>query len=332
MLNQRTRVTILALLCCVPIMGTKVASREAAAANDPPPPRARAEVEAVLAKAPKPPADSPLRTLHVVLLADIKDHGPEAHDYPLWQKRWALLLGGRQAEDSEQQVNLFGPPQGDPKEIASGTPQVNVTKAWQWPSEEQFETAHLIVMQCYRSGGPTRIWSEQRVDELEKYLARGGGFVAVHPATYTRRDLSGPGGARVAALSGLAYDTSIIVRLGPIRLKIAASDHPICLGLPETIDWIDEPYWPPRGDLTQVTVLATSAESVPKGSDNVQAQPLFWTSRCGKGRVFGCVPGHFTWTFDDPYFRILLLRGMAWAAAESPYRFDHLVMRGVPLK
>ena len=29
--------------------------------------------------------------LHVVLLADEKDHGPAGtglHDYPLWQKRW----------------------------------------------------------------------------------------------------------------------------------------------------------------------------------------------------------------------------------------------------
>jgi hypothetical protein len=51
-----------------------------------------------------------------------------------------------------------------------------------------------------------------------------------------------------------------------------------------------------------------------------------------KGRVFGCVPGHYTWTFDDPYFRLLLLRGMAWAAGESPYRFDSLVLRGVSLR
>src|SRR5690606_6796201 len=30
----------------------------------------------------------------------------------------------------------------------------------------------------------------------------------------------------------------------------------------------------------------------------------------------------------DPYFRIMLLRGMAWAAGESPYRFDPLVLCG----
>ncbi|MGM0485231.1 MAG: ThuA domain-containing protein [Planctomycetota bacterium] len=86
------------------------------------------------------------------------------------------------------------------------------------------------------------------------------------------------------------------------------------------------------GAVSNVTVLATSKEPVPKGSDDSSPQPIFWTSHYGKGRVFACVPGHFTWTFDDPYFRILLLRGMAWAAGESPYRFDALVTRGIPLK
>ena len=330
---MRTQFKAVAVLFCS-LMISGMTSAAFAAGADAPQPRRRADVEAVLAKAPKPPADDRLPMLSIVLLADVKDHGPGAHDYPLWQKRWALLLGGRQAaEDSVKQVNLFGPPpEGAPKEITSGAPKVEVTTAWQWPSKEQLETADLIVMQCYRSGGEKRTWSEQRIADLEAYLSRGGGFVAVHPATYTVRDLSQPGGDRVAALTGLAFDRSIIVRHGPMKLKITAGDHPICVGLPETIDLIDEPYWPPRGDLGKVTVLATSDESVPKGSDNIRPQPMFWTARHGKGRIFGCVPGHFTWTFDDPYFRILLLRGMAWAAGGSPYRFDPLVMRGVPLR
>jgi hypothetical protein len=34
----------------------------------------------------------------------------------------------------------------------------------------------------------------------------------------------------------------------------------------------------------------------------------------GKGRVFAGIPGHYSWTLDDPVFRPLLLRGIAWAA------------------
>jgi len=100
-------------------------------AAEPPPPRNRAEVEAVLAKAPPALSASELRPLRIVLLADEKDHGLNEHNYPLWQKRWKVLLGGKGDGDGESQVNLYGPPApGDPKVLLSGTPKVNVTTAW----------------------------------------------------------------------------------------------------------------------------------------------------------------------------------------------------------
>ncbi len=36
----------------------------------------------------------------------------------------------------------------------------------------------------------------------------------------------------------------------------------------------------------------------------------------------------FSWTFDDPFFRVLLLRSMAWAADEPVDRFNELVWPG----
>ena len=292
-----------------------------------PPPRPRAEVEDVLAKAPPAPAGK-LRPLHIVLLADKKDHGPGQHDYPCWQERWAVLLGGKRAGGSNAtQVNLHGPATGGDAALA-GAPEVKVSTAWQWPSDEQFASAQLIAMFCYRSGGPHKTWSAEQVRQLRAYLERGGGFVAIHPATYTLRDLSKPSEAEVIRLTGLAYDRTLRYRHGPVEMKIAAPDHPICTALPRVIRLHDEPYWPPRGSLAGLTVPATTDETVTKGTREIASQPLFSTNRVGKGRVFACVPGHFNWTFDDPYFRILLLRGMAWAADESPYRFDALVLRG----
>jgi type 1 glutamine amidotransferase len=44
------------------------------------------------------------------------------------------------------------------------------------------------------------------------------------------------------------------------------------------------------------------------------------------------IPGHFSWTFDDPLFRILLLRGVAWTAKEPVDRFNELVTLGARLK
>jgi type 1 glutamine amidotransferase len=71
---------------------------------------------------------------------------------------------------------------------------------------------------------------------------------------------------------------------------------------------------------------------VSKDANDVKPQTIFWTHKYGKGRVFGCQPGHNNWTFDDAYFRILLLRGIAWASGESPYRFDSLVVQGAAIK
>jgi type 1 glutamine amidotransferase len=99
--------------------------------------------------------------------------------------------------------------------------------------------------------------------------------------------------------------------------------------LPETIHVLDEAYWPLKGDRSKITVLATSEETISKDSEQTKPEPMFYTYEHGKGRVFSCILGHYTWTFDDPYVRILLLRGMAWAAGESPYRFDRLVLRGI---
>jgi len=285
-----------------------------------PQPRSRSEVQAVLAKASKP-AKRELRPLDIVLVAFKKDHGLNEHDYPLWQKRWAVLLGGQEA-GSEKQVNLYGPaPEKQRDKVLAGAPNVRVSTADGWPSKEQFKTADLIVAFCYIQ------WDGQKMQELEEFLARGGGFVLLHPAVII------PQGMKITdeltKLVGLVWEYDYTRwRHGQVALKITAPDHPICLGLPETINLLDEAYWPLKGDRSKVTILATSDETVSKDSDQTKPEPMFYAYQCGKGRVFSCILGHYTWTFDDPYFRILLLRGMAWAAGESPYRFDQLVMRG----
>ena len=46
-------------------------------------------------------------------------------------------------------------------------------------------------------------------------------------------------------------------------------------------------------------------------------------------RVFVSIFGHYNWTFDDPFFRLMLLRGMAWAAKDNPYRLNQLAVEGL---
>ena len=62
-----------------------------------------------------------------------------------------------------------------------------------------------------------------------------------------------------------------------------------------------------------------------------EPQPQVWARTQGGGRVFVCIPGHFTWTFDDPLYRVLLLRGLCWAAHQPVDRFAELVTVGARL-
>ena len=99
--------------------------------------------------------------------------------------------------------------------------------------------------------------------------------------------------------------------------------HPILRNLGD-LKIHDESYWKLTGREDSVQVLARSKE---EGKD----WPQVWTKQAGKGRVVGLIPGHYSWTFDDPLFRVLLLRSMAWAADEPVDRFNELVWPGARL-
>ncbi len=284
------------------------------AAERPAPPR-RADIERALAAARTAEPSEPTRPLTVVLLSDRKDHSENEHDYPRWQSRWALLLGGKKASD-ETAANLYGADYAD-SAVSDGAADVRLIRADHWPSPHEWDTADLVVAYCYLE------WSPARVEEVGKFLGRGGGLVLIHSATWTRPGPS-PDVAKLVGVGGFEY-----WRHGLLRVDVTMPEHPICRGLPATIDWVDEPYWPPTPPVDQgrIEVLAGSQEETEPGQESRSLQPLFWACQYGKGRVFGCAPGHYTWTFDDPYFRILVLRGMAWAAGEDPHRFDELVLR-----
>lgn len=281
-------------------------------AATPPPAPLRAAFEAAVTRSE--PEAGMLRPLRIVLLADRKDHGTNEHDYPLWQERWALLLGGR-AASAATQINLYGAPIEDGK-IFEGAANVTVERAWGWPSDAQFATADVIVAFCYLP------WTDARKKQVADYLGQGRGLVVIHSATWTKPKAD----PEVAALTGVGGFARY--RHGKVRVELTAPEHPLCRDLPKTHFLNDEPYWPPvpAVDSSRVTVLAVSQEKEGAGPD--RPQPLFWAHSGVRGRTFGCVPGHYSWTFDDPWFRLWILRGIAWAAGESPCRLDGLALRG----
>lgn len=177
------------------------------------------------------------------------------------------------------------------------SPRARVTTAREWPSSEQLEDANLLVFYSNNPG-----WSSERAAVLEKYQARGGGMVFIHYAVDGHKDVEA-----LAKLIGLSWRGGASkFRHGPLELRFPDTSHPVTQGF-TGLSLVDESYWNLVGDTSRIRVLASGIE---EGTE----QPLMWTFENGPGRVFVSIPGHYTWTFDDPAFRLLLLRGMCWAA------------------
>ncbi len=252
--------------------------------NTPPPPARKRAEVEALLKSNPQTPDAKPHPLHVVLCAGPKDHGKGEHDYPLWQRRWSKLL-----------------PLAD---------NVTVSTADKWPSAEQFAKANVI---CFFNNNPA--WNEDRGKELDAYLARGGGAVYFHWAVEARTNA-----LAFARRIGLASDSSKLkYRHGPIDFVF--HEHPLAKGFTATSftreKFVDETYWNFQGDPKDVQLLASAPE-------DGKLTPQLWTRTVGKGRVFVAVPGHYNWTFDDPVFRVLALRGICWAAGQSEDRLVEL--------
>src|SRR5690606_24750658 len=115
---------------------------------------------------------------------------------------------------------------------------------------------------------------------------------------------------------GLAWGPGARFRHGPLDLKFDDTQHPITRGF-DKLHLVDESYWNLTGDPGRIHLLAS-------GVEGGEARPLLWTVEQGKGRVFVSIPGHYTWSFDDPLFRTVLLRGICWTAGEPADRLSEL--------
>lgn len=185
---------------------------------------------------------------------------------------------------------------------------VTVHTAREWPTAEQWKNSHAIVFYFWNHD-----WSAERLAQLDEFLARGGGAVVLHSALISDNDPEA-----LAKRWGLAAQpVRTKYRHGALELRFTEAESPLVAGL-RKLPLTDEPYWPMIGDPQQVRVLATTVEEG-------QARPMIWTFKSGRGRVFASIIGHYLTTYDEPQFRRLLLRGIAWAAGEPPHRLQHVV-------
>jgi len=227
-------------------------------------------------------------------------------------------------------------------------PRVTITPVYYWPMQEQWDKADLVVFYLMPHGdgatgfddgtepaGDRRgIWD---YDTIDAYQQRGGGLVFVHFSVFEGT------GVELAKRIGLAWSRNNkehepTVSGAVVTMNVTAQGHasPILKNFPKQFDLHDELYWPLVGDQSKITTLLTAEapkdmsqagrypQDGPPTTDGKQ-WPVAWTKEDGKGRVFATVAGHNFFAFNDPYFRIMLLRGMAWTMNESFDPFKPLV-------
>jgi len=183
---------------------------------------------------------------------------------------------------------------------------VTAQEARDWPTEQQWQRADVVAFYSWNHD-----WSAKQYKELDDYQSRGGGLAVFHAATIADQEPE-----KLAERIGLAAQPGPTkYRHTPLTLKfVAPADNALVRGFP-SLRLLDEPYWPMFGDPKRIEVLGVA-------DVDGEARPLLWTFQRGRGRVFGSVLGHYTWTWDDPVFRVLALRGLAWAAGEPEGRFE----------
>ena len=247
----------------------------------------------------------PSRDLTIVWVWGIdKLHAKETHEYA-----WVM----------DRYVNVLLP----------RVPRVTVAASMYFPKKELWEKADLVVFYLWPRGEG---WDYDLIDAYQK---RGGGLIFIHMA------LMQGSGEPLSKRIGMAWDhrkgaTKWGVLPTPVTLTDAARESPIFKGFPAKFDLAEEFYWQLRGDPAGITPLVTSPAGPaiankplpgpPKIEDLDGKQwPVMWTKEVGRGRVFVSGAGHNYFTFNDPYFRIILLRAMAWTMHESFDPFKPLV-------
>jgi type 1 glutamine amidotransferase len=195
------------------------------------------------------------------------------------------------------------------KELLGKAPRARVAACEVWPDRGHWDLADVIVFYFWNHA-----WADDKYRDLDAFLERGGGLVFLHSSVIPQREPE-----KLAARIGLAWEPDRTkFRHGPLELKFAAAaaEHPIARGF-SAVSFVDETYWPLVGNASNIEVLATAVE-------DGKPQPILWTRAAGKGRVFVSILGHYYANFDDPLFRLLILRAIAWTAGEPAARFESL--------
>ena len=140
---------------------------------------------------------------------------------------------------------------------------------------------------------------------LLDFVEEGGGFVPIHSASA----MFGNSDAFISLLGGAFKSHG----RGVFRTKTTEPEHPAIQGVPDYESW-DETYVHMKLN-PDIEVLAVREE-------DGREEPWTWVRSHGEGRVFYTAWGHDERTWSNPGFRMLLERGIRWAAGDEALSDD----------
>ncbi len=245
------------------------------------------------------------RDVRIVWLSGPEDHKGGAHDYIRIQELFVRML----------------------KSIA----RVTVDEAFQFPTQDQLDQADLLIQYLHLPD-----LTDEQFAIYQDYVDGGGAVFSIHESCIMRPVDRAEKLADCIGCSWKGNATSQWSKFThdhPLYLK---TEHPAFADLPRSIQLNDESYWNllARDNVEVIAAIApevgtdTSSFNSILMSEGVRGD-AFWTYTSGKGRVIGTTTGHYTYTFHDPHYRLLLMRTIAWAIDEDPAPFMPLVFEGI---
>ena len=247
----------------------------------------------------------PSKDVHILWLYGPEDHGGGAHDYIRIKELFVPML----------------------KTI----PRITVDEAFQFPSQAQFDKADVLIQFLHMPD-----LTAEQLQMYKSFVERGGGVVSLHESCIMRPVKRAAKYAECIGCSWKGNKESKWSKFDHSFPLFLNTEHPAFVGLPKSVRFNDESYWNllTRDKVEVIAALAPkSLESDLSFLEVLKAEDArshaFWTYQSGKGRVFGTTTGHYTYTYYDPMYRLLLMRGMAWTLNEDPAPFMPLVFHGI---
>jgi uncharacterized protein len=172
---------------------------------------------------------------------------------------------------------------------------------------------YAVVVQLHMA--PFDLSSEEQ-QALQRFIARGGGWVGVHAAGLTGTQFVHEGDGYWSwfeeFFGGVVYSPHPALQEGTVIVEDRS--HPVMRNLPARFQVKDEWYEFDKSPRPNVHVLACADESSYRQNKPMGDHPLLWTNPKFRRMVYVGI-GHDVSMCADPNFTILIRDAMVWAAS-----------------